>query len=81
MLEQEIETLHTATLGIGLTEQLGLYVELVGIAGAQTDYQAIFDTGFTFAVTDNLIFDTGVRIGLNDAAEDFGVFTGMSFRF
>ena len=54
---------------------------LVGIAGTQSDYQALFDTGFTFAVTDNLIFDTGVRIGLNDAAEDFGVFTGMSIRF
>ena len=35
----------------------------------------------TFVVTDNLIFDTGVRIGLNRAAEDFGVFTGVSLRF
>jgi Putative MetA-pathway of phenol degradation len=77
----EVEWLHSVTLGIGLTDQLGLYVELVGIAGAQTEYRALFDTGFTFAVTDNLIFDTGVRIGLNDAAEDFGVFTGMSLRF
>ena len=77
----DAEWLHSATLGIGLTEQLGMYVELVGIAGPETDYQAIFDTGFTFAVTSNLIFDTGVRIGLNEAAEDFGVFTGMSIRF
>jgi hypothetical protein len=77
----DVEWLHSATLGAALTEQLGMYVELVGIAGAQTEYRALFDTGITFAVTENLIFDTGVRIGLNRAAEDFGVFTGMSIRF
>lgn len=77
----DFEWLHTATMGIGLTEQLGLYVELVGIAGTEVDYQALFDAGVTFSVTDNLVFDTGIRVGLNDAAEDFGVFTGMSIRF
>ena len=77
----DFEWLHSVTLGFALTDRLGLYVELVGIAGDDTDYQALFDAGFTFAVNDNLIFDTGVRIGLNDAAEDFGVFTGMSIRF
>lgn len=77
----DLEWLHSATLGFALTEQLGMYVELAGIAGGQTDYQAIFDAGLTLAVSDNLIFDVGVRIGLNDVAEDFGVFTGMSIRF
>lgn len=77
----DVEWLHSATLGLALTDQLGMYVELVGIAGAQADYRALFDAGLTFAVTDNLIFDAGVRIGLNRAAEDFGVFTGMSIRF
>jgi len=77
----DVELLHSATLGFGLTEQLGLYVELVGIAGQDADYQALFDAGLTFAVTDELIFDTGVRIGLNRAAPEFGVFTGVSFRF
>ncbi len=77
----DFEWLHTATIGIALTEQLGLYVELVGIAGTEADYQALFNSGLTFSVTDNLIFDAGIRVGLNDAAEDFGVFTGMSIRF
>lgn len=75
------EWLHSATLGIDLTEQLGSYVELVGLAGADTDYQAFFNTGLTFSVNENLTFDSGVRIGLNAAAEDVGVFTGMSIRF
>ena len=77
----EWEFLHSATAGIGLTERWSLYVELVGIAGRETDYQALFDTGLTFSVTDNLVFDAGIRLGLNDAAEDFGVFTGMSVRY
>ncbi len=77
----DFEWLHTATLGIGLTEKLSMYVELVGIAGTEVDYQALFDGGLTFAVTDNLIFDAGIRVGLNDTAPDFGVFTGMSVRF
>lgn len=77
----DAEWLHSATLGISLTEKLGLYVELVGVAGPATDYRALFDTGLTFAINDSLVFDAGVRIGLNRAAEDIGVFSGMSFRY
>lgn len=77
----DLEWLHSATLGIALTEKLGMYVELVGIAGQDADYQGIFDAGLTFAVTDALIFDAGVRIGMNRPAPDFGVFSGVSFRF
>ena len=77
----DIEWMQTATVGISLTERLGMYVELVGVAGASTDFRALLDGGLTFAVTDNLVFDAGVRIGLNRAAEDIGVFSGMSFRY
>ena len=77
----DLEWLHSATLGVGLTEKLGMYLELVGIAGQDTAYIGIFDAGVTFAVTDSLIFDAGVRIGMNRPAPDFGVFSGVSFRF
>lgn len=77
----DLEWLNSATVGISLTERLGMYVELVGVAGASTDFRALLDGGLTFAVTDNLVFDAGVRIGLNRAAEDIGVFSGMSFRY
>lgn len=77
----DLEWLHSATLGIGLTEKLGMYLELVGIAGQDAKYQGIFDAGLTFAVTDLLVFDAGVRIGMNRPAPDFGVFSGVSFRF
>ncbi|GAA5135631.1 hypothetical protein GCM10023213_09260 [Prosthecobacter algae] len=78
---QDLEFLHSATLGFGLTEILGMYLELVGIAGEDANYMALFDAGLTLAVTDNLVFDAGVRIGLNRPAPDFGVFSGVSFRF
>ncbi|TDU81370.1 outer membrane putative beta-barrel porin/alpha-amylase [Prosthecobacter fusiformis] len=78
---QDLEWVHSATLGFGLTDALGLYTELVGIAGQDAAYMGIFNTGLTFAVTDNLVFDAGVRIGLNRPAPDFGVFSGVSFRF
>lgn len=77
----DLEWLNSATVGISLTEKLGMYVELVGVAGASTDFRALLDGGLTFAVTGNLVFDAGVRIGLNRAAEDIGVFSGMSFRY
>ncbi len=77
----DLEWLHSATLGYTLTEKLGMYVELVGIAGQDAAYQGIFDAGLTFALNNDLIFDAGVRIGMNRPAPDFGVFSGVSFRF
>jgi hypothetical protein len=79
----DVEWLHTATLGFDLTEQLGMYIEYAGVASHEEtfDYQATFDAGVTYAVTDNLVFDAGIRVGLNEATDDFGVFTGMSIRF
>jgi hypothetical protein len=78
-----VEWVHTATLGFDLTEQLGLYIECTGVASREEDfdYQATFDAGITLSATDNLVFDAGIRVGMNEAAEDFGIFTGMSVRF
>ena len=58
-----------------------MYFEAVAVAGEDADFIALFNTGITYAVTDNLVFDAGVRIGLNRPAPDFGVFSGVSFRF
>jgi hypothetical protein len=79
----DVDWVHTVTLGFDLTEQLGLYIEYAGVASREEefDYQATFDAGLTFDVTENLVFDTGIRVGLNEAAEDFGIFAGISIRF
>ena len=76
------EVFHTAVLGIDLTDTLGLFLEYAGTAGsADFEYIATGNLGFTYAVNDDLLLDAGVRVGLNDAAEDFGLFMGFSSRF
>jgi hypothetical protein len=78
----DIAWVHSASLGVALTEKLGAFTELVGIADSGGGpYQALFNTGLTFSVTDNLIFDAGIRVGLNNDTPDFGGYSGVSFRF
>lgn len=79
-LDHEFEFLHSAVLGFDLTEQLGLFTEYIGITG-ETPYQAYFAGGFTCTVNEDLILDCGTQVGLNDEAEDLGLFFGMTKRF
>jgi hypothetical protein len=78
-----VDWMHTATCGFEITDALGMYVEYVGrhSSGTASNYRAFGDVGVTFAVNDNLILDTGVRVGLNKAADDFGWFAGVSYRY
>lgn len=78
--DYDLEFVHSAVLGFDLTDRLGLYTEYVGVAGPG-DYEAYFSNGVTFSVTADLIFDAGAQVGLNDAAEDIGVFGGFTKRF
>lgn len=78
--EHGFEFLHSAVLGIDLTNALGTFIEYIGITG-DSPYQAHGAVGFTFSVSDDLILDCGVQVGLNDAAEDLGVFAGFTRRF
>jgi hypothetical protein len=85
----DVDWIHTMVvglpgfMGVPVADPLGTYLEYVGIAGsgAGLDYQALFSGGFTWAMGDNTQWDVGFRAGLNEAAEDFGVFSGISFRF
>ncbi|WP_346330651.1 transporter [Prosthecobacter sp. SYSU 5D2] len=77
----DLQWLASATLGLAVTDRAGMYFEAVAAAGEDVDFIALFNTGVTYAVTDNLVFDAGVRIGLNRPAPDFGIFSGVSFRF
>lgn len=76
----EWEFLHSVVLGFDLTEKLGCYVEYIGIAG-EDDYRALASAGLTWASSDRLQWDVGFTAGLNDAAEDFSLFQGVTFRF
>lgn len=78
-----VEWMHSFTCGFDITDDLGMYVEYVGrhTSGTASNYRAIGDIGFTYAVTDSIIIDAGVRVGLNKRADDFGGFTGISYRY
>ncbi|BCU79165.1 transporter [Luteolibacter sp. LG18] len=76
----EWDFVHTAVLGFDLTDSLGLYVEYIGNTG-HGSYEATASAGLTWGQTENLQWDVGFTVGLNDAAEDFGLFQGVTFRF
>lgn len=78
--DYDLEFVHSAVLGFDVTERTGVFAEYVGVAGPG-DYQASIATGATLTVTDDLIFDAGVKVGLTGAAEDVGVFGGITKRF
>lgn len=78
--DYDLEFVHSAVLGFDVTERLGVFTEYVGVSGPG-DYEAYFSAGTTFSITEDLVLDAGVQVGLNDAAEDIGVFGGFTKRF
>lgn len=75
--------IQSATLAYDITDNLGLYTE--AYVERSTDDAAhtivTFDTGLTYAVTENLQLDAGANIGVTDTADDLNVFVGMSRRY
>jgi hypothetical protein len=78
-----VDFVHSVTVGRPLFGDVGGYVEYAGMYNfnADEDYRAYFDAGLTWGVTEDIQLDAGVRIGLTDAADDFGVFAGISLRY
>jgi hypothetical protein len=76
----DAQFLHSAVLGFDLTESLAVYTEYFGITGPGA-YQPYFSGGTTLTLNADLILDAGIRVGLSDASEDFGLFGGFTKRF
>ncbi len=74
---------YTATVGIGLTDRLGMFVEFFGDVpfNAQGGPAHSIDGGFTYQLRPNLQFDVALGGGLSDDADDFFVTAGFSVRF
>lgn len=73
---------HTASVGRNLGEKLAGYWEYVGAVSAldSSGYAASLGVGMTYACSDNVQLDGGINVGITDDAEDFRIFTGISFR-
>jgi len=78
-----VDFVHTGTVGRGLWGEPSGYVEYAGFVNLNSDedYREYFDAGLTYALTPDIQLDGGIRIGLTDAAEDFGIFSGVPLRY
>ena len=80
------EFAQSATMGFALTERLGAYTEWFALfpheaIDPDTEVEHYFDAGFTFLVNNDVQLDIRAGLGLNEAADDFFVGSGASFRF
>lgn len=76
---RRVNVVNSATLGFALAKRVGMYTELFTERGDQ--WVVTGDIGVTYKVTDDMQVDAGVNLGLNSAADDVGVFAGLSRRF
>ena len=81
--DHQLVGLVSATGSHAITENTAGFLEIVGIftTGSSDDIEAYFNTGFTWAVTQSVQFDGGVRVGLTSASTDFTPFVGVSTKF
>lgn len=74
---------NSASLSRDLTDDLGAYLEFFTEKRAESNahWENSVDFGFTYAAAENIQLDTGINIGVTDAAEDYNPFVGVTFRF
>jgi hypothetical protein len=75
--------LVSATASHGVTENTGVFFELVGILTPESadEHEAYFNTGMTWGVSDTWQLDGGIRVGLTGASADLVPFLGASTKF
>jgi hypothetical protein len=78
-----LDFVHTATISHAIWEELGGFVEYAGFANwnRAERYRGYLNLGLTYAVSENVQLDGGVRVGLTKEAEDVGMFVGISLRY
>jgi len=79
----DTEFILTAVVGFDLTDDLGFYIEGIGIESTDSgsDSRAILGLGFTHALSTNTVIDVGVNFGLAGDADDVNIFAGLTLRF
>jgi hypothetical protein len=78
-----VQSSASVSLGVDLTEQVGLYTEYYGFypAARGSDCAHTANGGLTWKLTDNLQLDWRAGFGLNEQADDFFTGVGVSIRF
>ncbi len=77
------EIVNAVTFSHDFTKRLAGYVELFSNVSNErhAGWVATFDCGLTYRLSPNVQLDTGVNIGLTDAADDLNPFVGLSLRY
>ena len=78
-----VDWVHTVTLGFPIAGELAGYIEYAGFANLShaEEYRGYSNAGLTYALTPDVQLDAGARIGLTAAADDLGIFLGLSWRY
>jgi hypothetical protein len=79
-----VEFSQAFTLGRSWTDRIASYVEWFCFVPTSADTeptQHYGDSGFTVLLNDNLQWDIRAGVGLNEAADDYFVGSGLSVRF
>jgi len=76
------EFINIISLGHDFTEKFGMFGEFFTQVRREDNFPWVgrFDTGFTYALTENFVADGAVNIGLTEAAENVNPFVGFSYR-
>jgi len=74
---------NSISIGHAVIGKLEYHVEFFSTVSTEQNSSWIgtFDTWFTYQVNDNLIFDSGVYIGVTAAADDWHPWVGMTWRY
>ncbi len=81
---QYFEMAQSLVIGYSLTERIGTFMEWYAFFPYSADTAGpthYLNGGFTLLVTNNLQLDVRAGLGLNEAADDYFVGTGMAIRF
>ena len=72
---------YTATLALGLLEDAGVFAEVYGAVPSDEDDVHSFDAGVTWLLRQNLQLDAAGGLGLSEAADDWFLGIGCSYRY
>lgn len=78
--EHQWDFLHSAAVGLALTDTVGVFLEYVGVT-SERPYEASLSGGITWARSENVQWDFAIGAGLTAAAEDLTLIQGVTFRF
>lgn len=71
---------YSLVIGLNLGGKIGMFAESYGIIKNNDGPEHMLDAGFTYLILDNLQLDLSSGLGINEAATDYFISCGVSFR-